>query len=375
MSTKKPARCKEKPKKDEFIIREVYADNFIEEIKKLSKLLIVYNHVAMDTEFPGVVYQSVMNTRDIYYKIVKANVDKLKLIQVGITISDKYGNYPSDTSTWQFNLKFDLNNEEYSNESIALLTNSGINFTNLESRGIAHDVFGEYIMTSGLVLNEDINWISFHGIYDFAYFLKIVTNQSLPETEISFIESLKEYFQNYYDIRYMIRFNENFRGSLNRLGQELNIARIGLKHQAGSDSLITSEIFFKLKKEFLSEESIVNDKDVLFSLGQGAEDSDTYNFFNTNSSYQAYKVNGNNNSNSANYDYSNYYQQNLLNMQNIQYNYLRNPSYFQNVAGYYPYNNYNQMNLQYQLNNAIINPANLSEETKKKYNLKGIVED
>jgi len=375
MSSKKQTRLKEKPKLEESLIREVFSDNFQDEIKILSKLVEKYNYVAMDTEFPGVVFQSIVNTREMYYRVVKANVDKLKLIQVGITVSDKDGNHPPEVATWQFNLKFDLNKDEYSQESITLLTNSGINFSNLENRGIPHDVFGEYMITSGLILNEDINWISFHGIYDFAYFLKIVTNQVLPETDISFIETLKMYFQNYYDIRYMVRFNDNFRGSLNRLGQELNVTRIGLQHQAGSDSLITSEIFFKLKREYFSEESIKNDKDILFSFTQGYEDSDLYNYSNSNNIYQTYKMNSNSNGNSVNYDYSTFYQQNLLNMQNLQYNYLRNSSYYQNIPSYFPYNNYNKLNLQYQLNNSMINSTNLSEETKKKYNLKGIEED
>ena len=266
---KKLNRPKEKK---ESTIQDVYADNFIEEIKRLSFLVSKYNHVAMDTEFPGVVYQSNINTREVYYRTIKANVDKLKLIQVGITISDEWGNHPPECSTWQFNLKFDLNSDQYSSESIALLTNSGINFELLANRGITHDLFGEYLTTSGLLLNEYIHWVSFHGIYDFAYFLKIVTNLPLPETENGFFDALKLYFNNYYDIRFLVRFNENFRGSLAKLGTELNIPRVGTQHQAGSDSLITSDIYFKLKKEYLSEDATRTDRNVLFGIGFGVED-------------------------------------------------------------------------------------------------------
>jgi CCR4-NOT transcription complex subunit 7/8 len=371
--SKKLIRPKDKSKQTCYTIREVYSDNFVEEIKNLSELLEVYNVVAMDTEFPGVVYQSVVNTRETYYRTIKANVDKLKLIQVGITISDKEGNYPAEVCTWQFNLKFDLNTDHHSNESIAMLSNSGINFQTLESRGIPHDMFGEYLMISGLVLNEDIEWISFHGIYDFAYFLKIVTNQILPETEMAFFEMLKIYFQNYWDIRFLIRFNDNLRGSLSKLGQELNVVRVGLQHQAGSDSLITSEIFFKLKREYLSDDTVRNDKNILFGIGPGAEDNDG-NYQNNNQN-PTFKFNSNGSNSGYNYDYSNIIQQNMLSMQNMQYNYLRNNTYFQNIPSYFPYNNYNQMNLQYPLNTNMANSNNLSEETKKKYNLKGNVED
>jgi len=365
-------RYSQKPKQIKFekdtIIKEVYYENFLEEIKILSSLLEKYNFIAMDTEFPGFVYQYNSGGKDSYYRTIKTNVDKLKLIQVGITIRDAMGNPPPFSGTWQFNLKFNLNTEQYSNESIALLTNSGINFDQLEQMGIPFELFGEYLISSGLIVNEDLHWVSFHGTYDFAYFLKYATNLLLPDNEIEFFEELEIYFPNYYDIRYLVRFNEEFRGSLSKLGQELNVSRYGTTHQAGSDSLITSEIFFKLKKEYLTEENIMMDKNILFGIGLGSEDIDPINsynsFYNQNphnfnkNNHISNNSNNNNNSNYSNYEYNNYYNQNMMNMQYN--NYMRNP------AGYYPSmnvynnnntynngngNNYNQINMGYQMSN------------------------
>lgn len=42
------------------------------------------------------------------YKKIKMNVDKLKVIQVGISLSDDEGNMPPGITTWQFNLRFNL---------------------------------------------------------------------------------------------------------------------------------------------------------------------------------------------------------------------------------------------------------------------------
>ena len=108
----------------------------------------------------------------------------MKLIQVGITLSDENGIYPHGVRTWQFNLRFDLNNDQYSNESIALLTNSGINFEMLENRGILPEVFGEYMISSGLLLNEEIYWISLsHLIKSLINLIEFITCMIMIENE------------------------------------------------------------------------------------------------------------------------------------------------------------------------------------------------
>ena len=57
-------------------IREVYADNFVEEIKIISNNLLQYPYVGMDTEFPGVIYPCPVASLDYYYQYTKVNVDK-----------------------------------------------------------------------------------------------------------------------------------------------------------------------------------------------------------------------------------------------------------------------------------------------------------
>jgi len=38
-------------------------------------------------------------------------------------------------------------------------------------------------MTSGLVLMDEVRWISFHSGYDFGYLLKVLTCAALPSDE------------------------------------------------------------------------------------------------------------------------------------------------------------------------------------------------
>jgi CCR4-NOT transcription complex subunit 7/8 len=50
----------------------------------------------------------------------------------------------------------------YAQDSIELLAKSGINFKKHEELGIDVEYFGELLMTSGLVLTDEVKWISFH---------------------------------------------------------------------------------------------------------------------------------------------------------------------------------------------------------------------
>lgn len=273
-TTTSSSSCKE--------IIDVYASNFISEIKNISELLEAYPYIGMDTEFPGNVYPLQEYTPDFYYKSLKLNVDSLKLIQLGITLSDEKGNLPKGTHTWQFNLKFDLQRDKISPDSYALLHSSGVNFDKMKKEGIPHHIFAEYIMISGLVLNEDIHWVSFHGSSDFAYLLKLLLNSNLPDTEEEFTQKLEIYFPNHYDLKVIVQqLNEKLNGGLNRIAQNLRIQRIGEVHQAGSDAYVTIGIFNKINKsrnEFIEKDIIDASRNVLFGIGLGADDAETIQY-------------------------------------------------------------------------------------------------
>ena len=251
-------------------IREVYADNFVQEIKNISGYLTQYPYVGMDTEFPGVIYPCPVASFDYYYQYTKVNVDKLKLIQLGITLTNDKGEFPAGICTWQFNLYFDIDKDEHSNESITMLFNSGLDFNLMKNKGIPHSLFAEYLITSGLVLNEKITWICFNGSSDFAYLLKYLTNDFLPEDEKEFIDLINLYFPNIYDIKYLVNDNEIYKGGLNRLAKELDVERSGKIHQAGSDSQVTSDVFFRLiRNNVISQNELNEGKNIIYGIGEG----------------------------------------------------------------------------------------------------------
>lgn len=228
------------------MIKEVYLSNFREEIQKISNLIDEFPIISLDTEFPGCLYTKETHPLLNDYKILKCNVDTLKPIQIGLTLSDKNGFYPIETCTWQFNLQFDVNRDLSQPESIDFLVSSGIDFNALSKTGIPNLLFGEELITSGIVLNADVQWVVFHGIYDFAYLLRCITNLPLAEDEKRFNDDLRLYFRNYYDTRQMMEYSNLFCSGLSRLAKDLGVERVGSQHQAGSDSMITLQSFLKL---------------------------------------------------------------------------------------------------------------------------------
>lgn len=206
------------------------------------------------------------------------------MIQLGITLFSEDGEVPPATPTesdsqyggivltpctWQFNFRFSLEDDMYAQESTAMLEKAGIDFNMHEKNGIDPFDFGALLMTSGLVLMDDVHWISFHSGYDFGYLMKIMLCKPLPDEEQEFHKLLKIFFPSLYDIKYLMKHagrNQSVNDSplsqaaiqiLTNLGQksglqdiadELDVKRVGIAHQAGSDSLVTGEIFWKMRQ-------------------------------------------------------------------------------------------------------------------------------
>jgi CCR4-NOT transcription complex subunit 7/8 len=97
--------------------------------------------------------------------IPRCNVDMLKIIQLGLTLTDARGNLPligNFYCLWQFNFReFNLKEDLYAQDSIELLKHSGINFQANHERGIDVHRFGEMLMVSGVVLSDKVNFPNF----------------------------------------------------------------------------------------------------------------------------------------------------------------------------------------------------------------------
>ncbi|KAI3939018.1 hypothetical protein MKW92_008868 [Papaver armeniacum] len=183
-------------------IVEVYSENCETEFQRICAALTRYRIISMDTEFPGVIFKSNVQTLDYnkkqtlfeYYQIMKKNIDALKLIQ--------------------FNLSdFDVSKDLCAADSIELLKKQGINFEKNRREGIDSRVFARMLLQYGIVCNP----AAAHFFYK--YSLNWIT-----------------FFR-----------NKRLLGGLENVSKVLGAEReVGNCHQAGSDSLLTLKTFVKM---------------------------------------------------------------------------------------------------------------------------------
>lgn len=239
---------------------------------------------------------------DYHYQTLRCNVDLLRVIQLGVTLFSEDGEtppahltditgapaatYPNNLlpcpCTWQFNFVFSMQDDMYNQDSIDFLTQAGLDLESHEKNGIEPDQFGAFLISSGLVLLEDVRWISFHSGYDFGYLVKLMLCKPLPEDETEYRKLLSIFFPSIYDIKYMVKHaqrNQSVndtpltpqasniltslgqKSSLQDLADELGIKRIGVAHQAGSDSLLTGKIFWDVRKNIFN--GVIDDEKYL----------------------------------------------------------------------------------------------------------------
>lgn len=260
-------------------IVDVWKNNVDDSILVISNLIKFYNYVSMDTEFPGIVSHSFkLKNKSIEnpYQTLKSNVDLLNIIQIGFTLADENGVLPKSNGCWQFNFHFDVDEDLFAQDSIDLLVKSGVDFYNHKKKGIKMQKFANLLINSGLVLNRKIRWISFHSGYDFGYLIKILTNNFLPSHKNEFFKLLQLFFPHSYDMKYLGMCSNDLQGGLNKLAEKFDVQRIGPVHQAGSDSLLTLQIFFKLRDTFFNGKIEKKFEGVLYGLGSANSKKNTF---------------------------------------------------------------------------------------------------
>lgn len=210
----------------------------------------------------------------------------LKLIQLGITLFSVDGELPPQQAettlnrnayannlipcpcAWTFNFQFDLGEDMYSKDSIEMLQKAGVNFDKAQTDGIDPKIFGARLIGSGLVLQDNVSWLSFHSGYDFGYLVKVMAGSQLPDDQEAYLRTVRIWFPRIYDIKFLFRHaqkqvqrgilnqvatdhinNLGTRSGLQDIADEFSCRREGRPHTAGSDAWLTGSVFWQIRQK------------------------------------------------------------------------------------------------------------------------------
>ncbi|XP_050936260.1 LOW QUALITY PROTEIN: putative CCR4-associated factor 1 homolog 4 [Cucumis melo] len=191
------------------------------EITQFDECLRFHTILTIDIEFPGFITQSPWDFIDKeIYKEFRFNVNQTKLIQLGVTTLDDLGRIGS---SWYSD--FDFHADAYSPSTIMFLEKNGLNFKKLKEDGIS--------------------------IASFTKKFSPIIKKLLPKSMEEFATVVVNKVGIVRDLNHMARFCEGLedgRLGLERLGKLLNKKKFGMKHNAGSDSLLTTSAHFEMVK-------------------------------------------------------------------------------------------------------------------------------
>lgn len=198
--------------------------------------------LALDMEFPGFLRQEPRTgARAARYQALRENVDRLRPIQLGAAVAGADGNI---RGVWSFNLQFDVDVDAQNPSSVAFLRAAGIDFPRHREEGIESATLGRRLASSVLVGQSGRApwWVTFSGAYDLGYLLKMLTSgRPLPRDFSAFDCALGAFCPKRHELR-----EELPHGSLDNLAKKLGVQRYGTAHTAGSDALLTLELFLRV---------------------------------------------------------------------------------------------------------------------------------
>lgn len=222
------------------MLREVWTGNLQHEFSLFSQCLRSAAVVAIDTEFPGVIQENAWKeSEETHYRAMKESVEFLPLIQIGLAVASSDGQC---LGVWNFNLNYNLATDFHTDAAVNFLRACGVDFDRHASEGIDAISLGAMLKSSGL---SSCAWVTFAGMTDLLYLMQLVhPEHELPQTLGGFQSLLEETCATRQELRDRMPF-----GSLSTLARSHGVIRHGQAHTAGSDALVTLELFFRSRDE------------------------------------------------------------------------------------------------------------------------------
>ena len=240
-------------------VQQVWASNLWEELPLIVRALDTARYAVLDTEFPGFLHFTPAHaTPRELYRDVRRNVDSLKILQVGFSVFCHDG--------WRRNWQVNFNDFDLSSPSdlrwepsVALLQTNGMNFEKSRRDGVPAAVFfGELrrrLDWTGRGAESKPLWVTFHGLYDAAYLVSLLTWAPLPESLGEFARLAGRFLGRIVDLKTVAESCGEASAGLIRTCKNLEVTTSGevTRHQAGPQSTLTGRLFTRMMVRVLRE--------------------------------------------------------------------------------------------------------------------------
>lgn len=231
-------------------VLEVWADNFHDVEAAIGYFAANARCVAVDLHYPGVVHGAGHHdlaalTAEQRYATVKANVDALKPLQLGLAVLTDAGK----VAAWEFNLSdFDPAVDPHAVSSVSYLRGRGLKCDELRARGIpvAKLTRALRLMSS----RPGVSWVTHTGAYHAAYLMKIVSGGNrLPSDITRFMAAVRRSLgEDVYDVATMASDCRDMPVGLEGIASRLGVPPpLSVHPLAGAGSVLALGAFMKLQ--------------------------------------------------------------------------------------------------------------------------------
>ncbi|TVT98846.1 hypothetical protein EJB05_55826, partial [Eragrostis curvula] len=233
-------------------VRSVWADNLDAELGALRYFASRARFVAVNVHYPGVVHggggqvDHNLLTAEARYAVVKANVDALKPLQVGLAVCTHDGRL----AAWEFNLSdFDPGADPCAAHSVAYLASRGLDVDAHRQHGVPVARLTTALRGCGLIHRHDVTWVTYTGAYHVAYLMKVIAGGGqLPDDLPGFVAAVRRCLgEDVYDVARLASDWPGMPVGLERLATGLGLPKPLLSPQlAGAGSVHTLQAYMTL---------------------------------------------------------------------------------------------------------------------------------
>ncbi|KAF8670665.1 hypothetical protein HU200_050477 [Digitaria exilis] len=246
-------------------VRVVWEGNLVPELRFLRDLASNARYAAVTVHYPGVVVvpagaggqtSHALMTAEERYATMKANVDALKPIQVGLAVYNDYGH----VAAWEFNFRgFHPDTDPHAPNSLEYLQSRGLSFREHQALGITPARLAAGLSNCGLFGRPGVSWATYAGAYHVAYLMKVLSvgngggnGNLLPDGLAGFLDVVRQRLgEDVYDVARMA-VDCGLPSGLERVAAALNLVPAVLSPRlAGAGSVLALQAFIRLKYDAL----------------------------------------------------------------------------------------------------------------------------